>query len=170
MTISEFYTELNDLVISKFSSVSNSKKLRYLNRAILNTFKDLKYFNADVYNKTTSLVCNDGVITLPSDFNTDDHNDFILFYDEERRNIAVNYRVFGGTLRTTKGDNETYYIEYTKTPSVYTDMSEELLEANNRRAFELLQSEIEYIRDTDIYQGQTSAQAQSARVRANELS
>jgi len=172
MTITEFYSQLSDLTIYKFNSVDNSKKVRYLNRAILNLFKDLKYYCPDVYEKEATLTAADGVITFPSDFNYDDRNDLLLFGDVNRTQIVspTNYRAFGGSIRTMKGDTSTYYLEYTASPSVYTDMSDELLEASNRRVFEMLQTEIEYIRDTDISQGQTSAQAQAARIRTNELS
>ena len=172
MLVSKFYEDASDLFINKFRNVSNPQKLRYLNRAIVNIFKDVKYYCSDVYDIPAMVQASDGVITLPDDFNNDDHNDLILFYDEKRTNIVPfgAYRNSGRTLRMGEGDNATYYLEYTKRPSRYSAMDEELLEASSWRAFEMLQSEVEHIRDTDIAQGQVTGQSQAARARVNELS
>lgn len=170
MTVSEFYTELNNLAIGKFSSVSNAKKLRYLNRAIMNLYDQIKTYSAD-YAKSTNITFSNGVANLPADCSRELYN-FMLYSDESRTQIIgnANYRLYGSTLRFPDS-NGSYYLEYSKTPSRYTtnDLSEELVEADDVRVLELLQTEVEYIRDTDIRQGQTSGQAQAARQRTNDI-
>jgi len=173
-TVSAFYSDLDLLTNNKFARLSNSVKLRYLRRAILNRFIDIKALNPGLYR--SNAVVTPSVDTYDLDFpdDIDRGSSFLLFYDVERNNIvpSTDYRVVGANIhfsfKVKAGTN--YYIEYTKEPNRYTDITDTILESSDVRIYEILQTEVETIRDIDIRQGQFSGQAQAAQVRTNQIS
>ena len=172
-TGTEFYTELNELTNNKFNNISDPVKLRFINRAILNRFIEIKSLNPSFYRKFGTLTATGGSsdLALPTDI--DRGTDFLLFYDETRVRIVPQseYRVVGGDLHfnfnISEGTN--YYIEYTKEPNRYTVMTDSIVETGDVRLLEVLQSEVETIRDEFVRQGQFSPQAQAAQMRTNQI-
>ena len=172
ITITEFFDELESLTLNKFRNTTPQQKLRYLNRALLNLHVDLKSMLRGSYDKASALSLSNGVASLPSDMNKDDTTDYALFQDENRtmRIPTADVRWEGDALRFPLASNDSIYIEYTREPNRYTDIGATLEESASVRALEMLQSEVEYIRDVDIRQGQISGQAQAARIRTKEIS
>ena len=170
MTISEFFADLDLLTNNKFAGVSNSIKIRLLNRALLNTWDSIKYFSPDYGSSDASLAVVDGTCDLPSDFNTDCTGDFIVYCDSERLSIVPSdsYRVYKNTIRFNANINASYYIEYTPTVPQYETVAD-TFNQTDVRSFEVLQSELEYLRDVQLYQGNNTGQAQSSRFRTNEI-
>jgi hypothetical protein len=169
-TISEFYTELDLLTSNKFTNVDSGKKVRYINRALLNLADRIKGYSPEVFSKVTTITGVNGTATLPSDFDTTSRGDFLIFFDDSRLAPmgSADVRIFGNTLRGVP--DGTLYLEYSKEPSRYTAIGDTILETSSVRVLEMLQTEVEFLRDSDIRQGQISNQAQSARIKTVEIS
>jgi len=172
ISVSDFFTELDELTLNKFRNTTNTQKLRYLNRALLSLHTRIKNLLHGSFDKSTPVTASNGVISLPDDMIKDDTTDWALFRDEQRsiRIATADIRYEADTLRLGYNSSDTLYLEYTREPNRYTDVSTTMEETASIRALEMLQTEVEYLRDIDIRQGQTSGQAQSARVRTQEVS
>lgn len=180
LTVSAFYTELDNSTNSKFSGVSNARKLAYLNMALINRYQELINLVPSVYDKQSSLTfASTGyTVALPTDMNADEvDTDYHVFHDTNyspenvRGGKNVEFWIEGGNLRFNyqhnSGDIE--YISYTKEPSNYTAVTDTLSETASLKAKQILKYEVEAIRDSDKAQGQATASYQNAQIKANNL-
>lgn len=174
VTITAFYNDLDSLTNNKFTGVTAGQKVRYLNRAILNRFIDIKALNPSLYQTNATITASSDTQDLDYPSNIDRGSEFLLYYDAERNNIvpSTDYRPMGDKLHFSfkVASGTSYYIEYTKEPNRYSAVTDTLLESADVRIYEILQTEVETVRDIDLRQGQFSGQAQAAQVRTNQIS
>jgi len=176
ITGTQFFTELDSLTNNKFSGVADGRKLRYLNRALINRNLEMKSHVEEAYGATETLTfASDSYeIDLPTDMDKTTTASFLLWYDVARTAGVSSdmFRVEAGKLRFDfeQTIGEFYQIEYTKEPNRYTAIGDTILETASIRALEILQTEVESIFESDRYQGQISATAQSAILKSNQIS
>ena len=176
ITISAFFTNVDLITNNKFNGVTDAKKLAYLNRAILNRWLEMKSHCEQIVDGTAvlSTTVNSFELDLPSDMDQSAAASLLIFNDEARQDGVSSdlYRPFGGKVRfeyEITSDN-LFYLEYNKEPSQYTSIGATLLESIDVRCLTILEIEVEKARDVDLRQGQFSPQAQSAELRANQIS
>lgn len=172
-TVTQFYSDLNALTNNKLENATNAQRLRYLNRALINQYKTIMTLcpSYDKHAKLTMLTTSQE-LDFPSD--REPRSAFLLFYDDTYvQPYQSNYMKERSGKIFFSGDQQAgqdFFIEYRKEPSRYTDMANEVIETENLRALEILQTEVEHLRDIDLYQGQISGQAQGSQLRTDKIS
>jgi len=172
MTISEFIdNEVKTLAEGDLEDLTTTMGMRFLNRALVFRYNEIVQLCPDVYNvwKYSVTTSSDGIVALPADASTESE---ILIYENKNDDIPIAddyYKINGRNIYFTDEKEATYYLDYNKIPSRYSDINDELLETDYR-AIEILASEIVAMHYSFINENEKRANTDFSLETSNRLS
>lgn len=143
MNITQFISDAISYGGESASDANNdsAQALRWVNASLVNRHSEVCMLS-NKWTDTTGTINSDGyTVNIPSDW--DYLAEIEVYSDSEYQDGYVDYEVQTGKIRfdfkLTAG--QTVYIRYRKAPTVYTSVSDTLVEANNPRLHSILRDE-----------------------------
>jgi hypothetical protein len=143
MNITEFISDAISYGGEAASDAGNetAQAIRWINAALVNRHAEVCNLS-NKWAETTGTVASNGLtVSLPSDW------DWIapieIYTDSDYQNEYIYFCVFAGEIRldTKETVGKTLYLRYREAPSVYTSVSDTLVEAANPRLHSILRDE-----------------------------